>query len=492
MTDYAIYRDIAERTQGDIYIGVVGPVRTGKSTLIKKFMETLVLPNISSDYGRERAQDELPQSANGKTVMTTEPKFIPDNAVEIDLGDNTVFKVKMIDCVGYIVPGALGHFEDDKPRMVMTPWSDKEMPFDTAAEIGTKKVINDHSTIGFLVTTDGTIGEIPRENYIAAEERVVRELKQIDKPFVIILNSSVPDTDESIALAYELEEKYKAPVALVNCLDLTDEDIKNIIELVLFEFPVKEIEVSMPSWIDALDEHHWLYKSINQSIIDCAGRIEKVGEIKNAFKELNENENVLNAKIDAINLGEGTAHLEIKLIEGLFYKILGDSTGFEIPDEQSLIRLMGELSVVKKEYAKIEAALREVNEFGYGIVTPDIDDLTLEEPEIVKQSGGYGVKLRASAPSIHMIKANIETEVSPIVGTEKQSEELVKFLLHEFEEDPKKIWESNMFGKSLHELVNEGLHTKLAHMPLEAREKLSETLERIINEGSGGLICIIL
>jgi len=492
MTDYAIYRDIAERTQGDIYIGVVGPVRTGKSTLIKKFMETLVLPNISSDYGRERAQDELPQSANGKTVMTTEPKFIPDNAVEIDLGENTVFKVKMIDCVGYIVPGAIGHFEDDKPRMVMTPWSDKEMPFDAAAEIGTKKVINDHSTIGFLVTTDGTIGEIPRANYLEAEERVVRELKQINKPFVIILNSSIPDSDEAIALAYELEEKYNAPVALVDCLDLTDEDIKNIIELVLFEFPVKEIGVTMPTWIDALDEQHWLYKSINQSIIDCASRIEKVGEIKNAFKELNENSYVLNARIDAINLGEGTAHLEMKLIEGLFYKILGDSTGFEIPDEQSLIKLMGELSVIRKEYAKIEAALKEVNEFGYGIVTPDIDDLTLEEPEIVKQAGGYGVKLRASAPSIHMIKANIQTEVSPIVGTEKQSEELVRFLLHEFEEDPKKIWESNMFGKSLHELVNEGLHTKLAHMPFDAREKLSETLERIINEGSGGLICIIL
>jgi len=355
-----------------------------------------------------------------------------------------------------------------------------------------KKVINDHSTIGFLVTTDGTIGEIPRENYVAAEERVVKELKQIEKPFVIILNSSVPDADESIALAYELEAKYKAPVALVNCLDLSDEDIKNIIELVLFEFPVKEIGISMPSWIDALEENHWLYKSINSSIIDCAGRIEKVGEIKDAFKELNENENILSAKIDSINLGEGTAHLDIKLIDGLFYKILGDSTGFEIPDEQALIKLMGELAVVKKEYAKIEAALKEVNQFGYGIVTPDIDDLTLEEPEIVKQAGGYGVKLRASAPSIHMIKANIETEVSPIVGTEKQSEELVKFLLHEFEEDPKKIWESNMFGKSLHELVNEGLHTKLAHMPLDAREKLSETLERIINEGSGGLICIIL
>jgi len=492
MTDYAIYKDIAERTQGDIYIGVVGPVRTGKSTLIKKFMETLVLPNIINEYGKERAKDEMPQSANGKTVMTTEPKFIPDNAVEIDLGENTTFKVKMIDCVGYIVPGSLGHFEDDKPRMVMTPWSDKEMPFDIAAEIGTKKVINDHSTIGFLVTTDGTIGEIPRENYVAAEERVVNELKQINKPFVIILNSSIPESDETIALAYELEAKYRVPVALVNCLDLSDEDIKNIIELVLFEFPIKEIAITMPSWLNALDENHWLYKSINQSIFDCAEKIDKVGEIKNAFNCLNDNENILNSKIDSINLGEGTAHLEIKLIDGLFYKILGDQTGFDITDEQALIRLMSELAVIKKEYTKIELALKDVNEFGYGIVTPDIDDLTLEEPEIVKQVGGYGVKLRASAPSIHMIKANIETEVSPIVGTEKQSEELVRFLLHEFEEDPRKIWESNMFGKSLHELVNEGLHTKLAHMPIDAREKLSETLERVINEGSGGLICIIL
>jgi len=411
MTDYAIYRDIAERTQGDIYIGVVGPVRTGKSTLIKKFMETLVLPNMINEYGKERAKDEMPQSANGKTVMTTEPKFIPDNAVEIDLGGNTTFKVKMIDCVGYIVPGALGHYEDDKPRMVMTPWSDKEIPFDVAAEIGTKKVINDHSTIGFLVTTDGTIGEIPRENYIAAEERVVNELKQINKPFVIILNSSIPESDEAIAIAYELEAKYKVPVALVNCLDLSDEDIKNIIELVLFEFPVKEIGITMPSWLNVLDENHWLYKSINQSIFDCAERIEKVGEIKTAFTSLNDNENILNSKIDSINLGEGTAHLEIKLIDGLFYKILGDQTGFDISDEQALIRLMSELAVIKKEYTKIAVALKEVNEFGYGIVTPDIDDLTLEEPEIVKQVGGYGVKLRASAPSIHMIKANIETEV---------------------------------------------------------------------------------
>lgn len=492
MTDVAIYRDIAERTQGDIYIGVVGPVRTGKSTLIKKFMETLVLPNIANQYGKERAKDELPQSANGKTVMTTEPKFIPDSAVEIDLGENTTFKVKMIDCVGYIVPGALGHYENEKPRMVMTPWSEKEMPFDVAAEIGTKKVINDHSTIGFLVTTDGTIGEIPRENYIEAEERVVKELKQINKPFVMILNSSVPEAEESIALAYELEEKYRVPVALVNCLDLTDEDIKNIIEMVLFEFPIKEVGITIPSWINALDENHWLYKSINQSIFDIAEKISKIGEVKNAFNDLNGNENILSSKINSMNLGEGTANLEIRLTEGLFYRILGDSTGFDIKDEQALIKLMSELAVVKKEYDKISGALKEVSELGYGIVTPDIDDLMLEEPEIVKQAGGYGVKLRASAPSIHMIRANIETEVSPIVGTEKQSEELVKFLLHEFEEDPKKIWESNMFGKSLHELVNEGLHTKLSHMPQDAREKLAETLERIINEGSGGLICIIL
>lgn len=492
MTDLAIYKNIAERTQGDIYIGVVGPVRTGKSTFIKRFMEALVLPNIPNQYGRDRARDEMPQSAAGRTVMTCEPKFIPDEAVEINLPDNTSFKVKMIDCVGYIVPGAIGNYEDGHPRMIMTPWSENEMPFDLAAEIGTKKVINEHSTIGVLVTTDGSFGEIERDSYVGAEERVIAELKQINKPFVIVLNSAYPENQNTVALAYEMEEKYKVPVALVNCLDLSDEDIKSIIELVLFEFPIKEIGIDMPDWINSLAPTHWLRNSIFNSIRDCADSITKVGQIKTNFKALNANDNIKSFRINKVNLGEGSANISIILKDDLYFNIISEMTGFDISNEEAILPLLKNLSEIKAKYEKIAEALEEVNEKGYGIVTPAIDDLMLEEPEIVKQVGGYGVRLKASAPSIHMIRANIETEVSPIVGTEKQSEDLVKFLLREFEEDPKKIWESNIFGKSLHELVNEGLNTKLAHMPDEARAKLSETLERIVNEGSNGLICIIL
>ena len=487
-----IYRDIAERTGGNIYLGVVGPVRTGKSTLIKRFMETLVIPNIVDPYDRERAKDEMPQSAAGRTVMTTEPKFIPDTAVEVSIADNATFKVKMVDCVGYIVPDALGHIENGAARMVMTPWSDDPLPFGDAAEIGTRKVITDHSTIGLVVTTDGTIGEIARENYAEAEERVINELKAFNKPFVIVLNSADPNSNFSVNLGNELETKYNAPVALVNCLELNSEDIKGILEMVLLEFPVSEIEINIPRWITALDESHWLASSINESIFKCADTVNKIGDIKESFNGLIYNEFIKDMRIENINLGTGNAAIELKLLDSLYYKIMGELTGFDISDEEELIKLMKDLSRVKSEYDKISAALREVNESGYGIVTPDIDDLRLEEPEIFKQSGSYGVRLRASAPSIHMIKADIETEINPMVGSEQQSEELVRFMLREFEEDPRKIWESNIFGKTLHELVTEGLHTKLSHMPDDARIKLSETLQRIINEGSGGLICIIL
>ncbi|MHC1694816.1 MAG: stage IV sporulation protein A [Eubacteriales bacterium] len=492
MTDLAIYKNIAERTSGDIYIGVVGPVRTGKSTFIKRFMETLVLPNMTDPYGKERARDEMPQSAAGKTVMTTEPKFIPDEAVEIKLPENTSFKVKMIDCVGYVVPGAIGYYEDGNARMVMTPWSNNAMPFDMAAEMGTKKVINEHSTIGMVVTTDGTFGDIPRANYIDAEQRVVNELKQINKPFVIVLNSAYPEKEESVALAYQLEDKYNVPVALVNCLDLSDEDIKSIIEMVLFEFPIKEIAVNMPDWINSLEPNHWLNASIKESIMKCANNSSKVGEIKTVFKQMSDNANIRDFKTNKISLGQGTAEISIELDSGMYYKIMSEMTGFEINSEQDIMPLLKKLSVIKTRYDKVAPALDAVENKGYGIVLPGVDDLTLEEPEIVRQSGGYGVKLRASAPSIHMVKANIQTEISPIVGSEKQSEDLVKFLLHDYEENPRMIWESNIFGKSLHELVNEGLNTKLAHMPEEAQGKLSETLQRIINEGSNGLICIIL
>ncbi len=491
-TSSGIYNDIAERTKGSVYIGVVGPVRTGKSTFIKKFMESMVLPAIQNQYDKERARDEMPQSAAGRTVMTTEPKFVPDDPLTVKLSDNAQINIKLVDCVGFIVPDALGHIENGQPRMVRTPWSQEQIPFELAAEIGTKKVITDHATIGIMVTTDGSICDIPRESYTAAEERAINELKALNKPFVIVLNSSKPESEGAVALALELEEKYQVPVALVNCLDLNAEDITHILELILFEFPVTEIGVDIPRWMLALEEEHPICVSVNGDVMKCAQNIRKTGDIAKSFEELSSNEYIKSVNVESIELGCGRARVSVSLNDDLYYKTMGELTGFEITDEEGLIELMRDLSVIKKKYDKIASALYDVSETGYGIVNPDIDDLRLEEPEIVKQSGGYGVRLRASAPSIHMIKADIETEINPIVGTEQQSEDLVRYMLHEFEEDPKRIWESNMFGKTLHELVNEGLHTKLEKMPMDAREKLCETLQRIINEGSSGLICIIL
>ncbi len=487
-----IYADIAKRGGGDIYIGVVGPVRTGKSTFIKKFMDKSVLPNIADEYKRDRAVDELPQSAGGKTIMTTEPKFVPNEAVEIKLGDNAAFKVRLIDCVGYIVNSALGHTEDGAPRMVSTPWFEEDIPFDRAAEIGTEKVIKEHSTIGVVVTTDGSICDIERREYVDAEERVIRELREIGKPFVILLNSRNPQSAEAKALKDELEKKYEAPAVLLSCADIEEDDIKKVIEAVLFEFPISEISIDLPGWIDALEPSHYLkesiFASVRRSIADC----QKVADAKNISEALSENEFIRSAKCVKISLGDGKIYIKADTDEGLFYKILGELTGFEISGEDKLIELLKNLAEVKKEYERVEYALESARNTGYGIVKPVISEMTLEEPKIVKQGGRFGVKLKASAPSLHVIKANIQTEVSPIVGSEKQSEDLVKYLLSEFESDPAKIWESNIFGKSLHDLVNEGLQAKLSRMPDEARFKLQETLQKIINEGSGGLICIIL
>ncbi len=487
-----LYSDIAERTGGEIYIGVVGPVRTGKSTFIKKFMDTLVLPNIENDAGRERAVDTLPQSAAGRTVMTTEPKFVPENAAHITLDDNVHLGVRLIDCVGYIVPGAAGLSEDGNPRMVSTPWQEEPMPFEEAAEIGTRKVINEHSTIGVLVTTDGSFGEIPREAYIEAENRVASELSAQNKPFVIVLNSSNPQSEEAQSLAMQMEEDYGVPVALVSCLELDETDIRQILSLVLLEFPVKEIRAEIPSWVSSLTLDHPLRSRITEGISEIAEGISRIGQINELFEGASEEQFGTAITVSSIDLGAGKAHLNVSVPGKLFYKILGDEAGFEIKGEEELISIIKELSDAKRKYDKLADALMQVEQTGYGIVTPAVEDLTLEEPEIVKQAGGYGVKLRAWAPSIHMIRADINAEVSPIVGSEKQSEDMVKFLLKEFEEDPSKIWESNMFGKTLHELVGEGLNAKLAHMPVDARTKLADTLRRIINEGSNGLICILL
>ena len=490
--EYSIYKDIAERTGGDIYIGVVGPVRTGKSTFIKRFMQSLVLPNIDDQYSKERAKDEMPQSAAGKTVMTTEPKFVPDEAVTVKFEDNISMRVKMIDCVGYIVSEALGTLENGQERMVNTPWQEEPMPFVQAAEYGTEKVIKDHSTIGVLVTTDGTVGEISRESYIPAEERVVAELKAIGKPFVIVLNSAEPSSDAAIALAYELEEKYNAPVALVSCVDLDFEDISHILELVLKEFPVGEIQFKIPSWIAALEGIHPVKSSLKVTVSKIAEGIKKIGDIKSSLDRLDENEFIESYAISEINLGNGVASISLNFSDELYYSVLSELTGFEISGESELIELLKDLSAMKAQYERVAEALSMTEEKGYGIVMPSKEELRLDAPEIIKQNGGYGVKLSASAESIHMIRANIKTEINPIVGTEQQSEEMVKYMLKEFEADPQELWNSNMFGKTLYELINDGLYSKLEHMPEDSRAKLSETLERIINEGSNGLICILL
>ena len=492
MTNRSIYQDIAARTGGDIYIGVVGPVRTGKSTFIKRFMDSLVIPNIIGDYKKERALDELPQSAAGRTIMTTEPKFIPENAVEVNLDGTASLRVRMIDCVGYIVPSSLGYIENDMPRMVMTPWYDEEIPFNMAAEIGTKKVINEHSTIGLVITTDGSISDIPRQEYEQAEERVINELKEIKKPFIVLMNCVYPDSSSAMSLAAEMTEKYNVPVLPVNCTEIEEEEIRDIISQVLFEFPVKEISIDMPRWMVGLPKTHWLRSSVYGSIQSCAKCVNNIRGISKFSKEICRCEHIEASNISSVDLGVGSALVSVAMKPQLFYTILGEATGLKISDEQELMDSLLELAKSKKEYDRIKYALDEVEATGYGIVMPTIDELTLEEPEIMRQGGKYGVRLRASAPSIHMMRADIVTEVAPLVGTESQSEDLILYLLKEFEENPTDIWQSNIFGKSLHSLVNEGLHNKLARMPSDARMKLQETIEKIINEGCSGLICIIL
>lgn len=492
MTNTNIYKDISARTGGDIYIGVVGPVRTGKSTFIKQFMDKLVMPNIKEEYLRERANDELPQSSSGRTIMTTEPKFIPEKGALINIDDTAAMNVRLIDCVGYIVPSSLGYIEDNEPRMVMTPWYEEPIPFNMAAELGTRKVINEHSTIGLVVTTDGSISDIPREEYAEAEARVINELKEINKPFIMLLNCMYPETEAAFNLSEELSQKYSVPVIPVNCLELGEEDIKRILSKILFEFPVREIRIDFPRWINTLPIEHWLRASITEAIKKAVGDISKIRDVMNFGKAFSDDGNISRVSTDSIDLGVGSAKMKMDINPSLFYKILAETTGITINDEQELMSTITDLARIKKEYMRVKDALDEVEATGYGIVMPAIEELSLEEPEIVKQGGRYGVRLKASAPSIHLMKANITTEVSPIVGSEKQSEDLIMYLLSEFEEDPVKIWDSNIFGKSLHELVNEGLHTKLARMPMDARMRIGETIERVINDGCNGLVCIIL
>lgn len=492
MEDTKLYDDIAQRTGGDIYIGVVGPVRTGKSTFIKRFMETLVIPNIENVYRKERARDELPQSGSGRTIMTAEPKFVPEEAVRVDMADGASFSVRLIDCVGYLVSGAVGQTEDDAPRMVSTPWFDYDIPMTEAAEVGTRKVIAEHSTIGIVVTTDGTITDIPREDYLEAEARVITELKELGKPFLVLLNSAAPDSDRAKAIQADIMDRYDVACMRCNCLELEEADVTAIIQAVLYEFPVRELDLFLPPWVDALPYDHPIKSGLYSAIRESVGEMRRVRDVEGSMASIGNCESVSGVKVNSIDLGAGRAMATLELPRSLFYETISAQSGFSVADDGDLMSLLTDLAGVKQEYDKVAQALCQVRETGYGIVAPSAEELKLEEPEIVKQGGRYGVRLKASAPSIHMIRADIETEVSPLMGSEKQSEEMVSYLLQEFEGDTARIWESNIFGKSFHELVSEDLNTKLKRMPDDARDKLRETLQRVINEGSGGLICIIL
>lgn len=487
-----LYEDISRRTGGTIYIGVVGPVRTGKSTFIKRFMETMVLPGIDNVYRRERAKDELPQSGSGRTIMTAEPKFVPEEAAEITLDGDAMCKIRLVDCVGYLIDGALGHTEEDTPRMVSTPWSDEPMPMAQAAELGTQKVITDHSTIGLVITTDGSVTDFPRESYVDAEHRVIEELLQLHKPFVVVVNSAQPQGTAAQAVCQEISERYDVTTLAVDCMNMDAQQMGHILRSVLYEFPVREVGIILPPWVNTLPAGHRVKEAVYSGIRAQADHIGRMRDMKACAQALAQTEYVSDAQVQSLSLGTGTVHLEMRIPQEIFFQIAGEQSGLPIHGEADLIPMLTKLAAIQKEYERLDGALSQVRQTGYGIVMPTVEELRLDQPEIVKQGGRYGVRLKASAPSIHMIRADIQTEVSPIVGSEKQSEDLVQYLLSEFDGAPDRIWQTNIFGKSLNELVSEGLTTKLMRMPEDARSKLQETLERIINEGSGGLICIIL
>ena len=490
----SICREIGARTGGDIYIGVVGPVRSGKSTFIKRFMEQLVLPAMSgSAAARERARDELPQSAAGRTIMTTEPKFIPETAVPLQLEGGGACRVRLIDCVGYMVEGAMGHEEDAKPRMVKSPWFEQEVPFDLAAETGTRKVICEHSTIGVVVTTDGSVSDIPRAGYAEAERRVITELEALGKPYIILLNSTHPDAPETRQLAEGMARDYHRTVLPVSCVDLDAAMLGEILRRVLYEFPVQELDFALPRWVTMLEPGHWLQTQVYAAAMQLAERVSRMKDLPaGTDAPALECDAVQRSAVAGADLAAGSVRVSVELKPEIFYQVLSEQTGLEIGDEAGLMPCIMELARAKRAYEKVRSALEQVEATGYGIVMPSIDELHLEPPEIVHQDGRCGVRLQACAPSIQMMKATIHTELSPIVGTEKQSEDLVQSLLADFADDPVQLWESNIFGKSLHELVNDGLQNKLLHIPQEARTRLQETLERVINEGCTGLICILI
>lgn len=489
---FDVFRDITERTGGSIYIGVVGPVRTGKSTFIKRFMDLLVLPHIKDADVRSRTQDELPQSGAGRTVMTTQPHFVPDEPVPVSFGEGIQVRVRLVDCVGYAVEGAQGFEDAHGPRMVRTPWFEEEIPFQKAAEIGTRKVIEEHSTIGLVIVTDGSITDIPRGGYIPAEERVIHELRQLGKPFLVVMNTTDPTSRKAREVKADLEARYGVTVHPLNCLTMTEAEAIELLHEVLYEFPIREIGVKLPDWVAELSSDHPLTQTYLSAVKAGIEHVNTVRDVERLAHELSDLDQVEGARLTYVDMGQGKATISVSVRESLFYEVLAELTGFEITGNHHLIRLMRELSIAKREYDKLAEALDQVAENGYGIVAPRIEDITFDEPEIIRKGGQFGVRLRASAPSIHMVRASIMTEVTPFVGTEKQGEELARYFTEEFEKDPARVWNSDFLGKSLQDLIREGIQSKLYRMPENAQRKLQETLTKIINEGSGGLICIIL
>jgi len=492
MEKYNIYKDISARTGGDIYIGVVGPVRTGKSTFITQFMQNFVLPNISNKLQKQIATDEMPQSADGKIIMTTQPKFIPANGVRVQFKNKISANVRLVDCVGYLVEGAVGHVEDDKPRLVKTPWDDKELPFEKAAEIGTRKVIEDYSTVGIVVTTDGSIGDIPRANYINAEDRVINELKSLNKPFVVVLNTKNPNSDKALSISAEIESKHGVSVHCVDALNMNADDISAIMEKVLLEFSMCGFNVKIPQWMQVLPAENKIIAEMLGELKKASCSIKKMRDFSELDNIFEDSEYFKKLKVNDLKLDKGIVEYELVCKDNLFFKVLSDECDEKIDDDYELMSYIKTFSAEKKKYQKIKDALIEAEESGYGVVLPTVDEMNLEEPVLVKQGGRYGVKLKASAPSLHIMKVDVATEVSPIVGTEKQGEDIINFIMNKFEDNPAGIWETNMFGKSLHDLVNEGLAGKLTAMPKDAQGKMRRTLTRIVNENRGGIICILL
>ena len=491
MDNFNVYNDIKARTGGEIYIGVVGPVRTGKSTFIKRFMELMVLPEMEDPNGRERARDELPQSAAGKTIMTTEPKFIPKEAAQISLAEGLDVKVRLIDCVGFMVEGAAGHIENDTERLVKTPWFDMEIPFTEAAEIGTRKVINDHSTIGLVITTDGSFGDIKRGSYIAAEEKTIKELKNLKKPFLVLLNSMRPYSDETKELARQMEDKYGVQVMPVNCEQLKKEDIKSILEEILHEFPVAEIDFSIPKWMEILPRDHWLKAAVIQNVREMLKKIDHMRDAAAALPPEG-GEAVKRIRLTAMKMDDGSIKAEVEVDDSHYYQILSEYVGVPIDGEYQLMQTLKKLASMQQEYEKVGNAVSQVRLKGYGVVTPDRSEIMLDEPQLIRHGNKYGVKMKAQAPSINLIKAHIETEIAPIVGSEQQAEDLIRYIKENAGQSEEGVWSTNIFGKSIEQIVDDGIQAKISQMTEDCQMKLQDTLQKIINDSNGGMICIII